>query len=81
MLTTIGCGPRGEVAYALEGAVFNGGSTVQWLRDELKLINDALDTEYFAGKVKDSNGVYRCRRSRVWAHLIGTPTHEAHCSV
>lgn len=58
MLTTIGCGPRGEVAYALEGAVFNGGSTVQWLRDELKLINDALDTEYFAGKVKDSNGVY-----------------------
>lgn len=58
MLTTIGCGPRGEVAYALEGAVFNGGSTVQWLRDELKLINDALDTEYFASKVKDSNGVY-----------------------
>ncbi|MBA1232100.1 glycerol kinase GlpK [Pseudomonas viridiflava] len=58
MLTTIGCGPRGEVAYALEGAVFNGGSTVQWLRDELKIINDALDTEYFASKVKDSNGVY-----------------------
>ncbi|MDB6051659.1 MAG: glpK [Pseudomonas sp.] len=58
MLTTIACGPRGEVAYALEGAVFNGGSTIQWLRDELKLINDALDTEYFAGKVKDSHGVY-----------------------
>jgi glycerol kinase len=58
MLTTIGCGPRGEVAYALEGAVFNGGSTVQWLRDELKIINDALDTEYFASKVKSSNGVY-----------------------
>jgi glycerol kinase len=58
MLTTIACGPRGEVAYALEGAVFNGGSTVQWLRDELKIINDAHDTEYFANKVKDSNGVY-----------------------
>jgi glycerol kinase len=58
MLTTIACGPRGEVAYALEGAVFNGGSTVQWLRDELKIIADATDTEYFAGKVKDSNGVY-----------------------
>lgn len=58
LLTTIGCGPRGEVAYALEGAVFNGGSTVQWLRDELKVVNDALDTEYFASKVKDSNGVY-----------------------
>src|SRR5476651_1481784 len=58
MLTTIACGPRGEVAYALEGAVFNGGSTVQWLRDELKIINDALDTEYFANKVKDSNGFF-----------------------
>ncbi len=58
MLTTIGCGPRGEVAYALEGAVFNGGSTVQWLRDELKIITDAVDTEYFASKVKSSNGVY-----------------------
>ncbi|HEX8588269.1 glycerol kinase GlpK [Pseudomonas sp.] len=58
MLTTIGCGPRGEVAYALEGAVFNGGSTVQWLRDELKIVNDSIDTEYFATKVKDSNGVY-----------------------
>jgi glycerol kinase len=46
------------VAYALEGAVFNGGSTVQWLRDELKIVNDAHDTEYFASKVKDSNGVY-----------------------
>ena len=58
MLTTIGCGPRGEPAYALEGAIFNAGSTIQWLRDELKLVNDAYDTEYFAGKVKDSNGVY-----------------------
>ncbi|MCY1333720.1 Glycerol kinase [compost metagenome] len=58
LLTTIACGPRGEVAYALEGAVFNAGSTVQWLRDELKLINDAHDSEYFATKVKDSNGVY-----------------------
>jgi glycerol kinase len=58
LLTTIACGPRGEVAYALEGAVFNGGSTVQWLRDELKIVNDAYDTEYFASKVKDSNGVY-----------------------
>jgi len=58
LLTTIACGPRGEPQYALEGAVFNGGSTVQWLRDELKVINDAHDSEYFASKVKDSNGVY-----------------------
>ncbi|SDN66002.1 glycerol kinase GlpK [Pseudomonas jinjuensis] len=58
LLTTIACGPRGEVAYALEGAIFNAGSTVQWLRDELKLIDDSFDSEYFATKAKDSHGVY-----------------------
>lgn len=58
LLTTIACGPRGEVNYALEGAVFIGGASIQWLRDEMKLINDATDSEYFATKVKDSNGVY-----------------------
>jgi glycerol kinase len=58
LLTTIACGPKGEVNYALEGAIFNGGSTVQWLRDELKVINDSLDSEYFATKVQGSNGVY-----------------------
>ena len=58
LLTTIACGPRGELNYALEGAIFNGGSTVQWLRDELKVLNEAQDSEYFAGKVADSNGVY-----------------------
>ncbi|WP_120994404.1 glycerol kinase GlpK [Stutzerimonas urumqiensis] len=58
LLTTMACGPRGEVSYALEGAIFNAGSTVQWLRDELKVINDSFDSEYFATKVKDSNGVY-----------------------
>lgn len=58
LLTTIACGPRGEVNYALEGAVFMGGASIQWLRDELKLISDATDSEYFATKVKDSNGVY-----------------------
>ena len=58
LLTTIACGTQGEVNYALEGAVFNGGSCVQWLRDELKAINDAYDSEYYATKVKDSQGVY-----------------------
>ena len=58
LLTTIACGPRGEVNYALEGAVFVGGASIQWLRDELKLIDEATDSEYFATKVKDSNGVY-----------------------
>lgn len=58
LLTTIACGPLGEVSYALEGAVFMGGASIQWLRDEMKLITDASDSEYFATKVKDSNGVY-----------------------
>ena len=58
LITTIACGAKGEVNYALEGAVFNGGSCVQWLRDELRVINDSHDSEYYANKVKDSNGVY-----------------------
>lgn len=58
LLTTIAVGPTGNVNYALEGSVFMGGATIQWLRDELRLIDDATDTGYFASKVKDSNGVY-----------------------
>lgn len=58
LLTTIAWGVDGKVEYALEGSVFMGGATVQWLRDELKLISDASDSEYFAAKVEDTNGVY-----------------------
>lgn len=58
LLTTLGCGPKGEVAYALEGAVFMGGASIQWLRDEMGLVDDAKDSEYFATKVDSSNGVY-----------------------
>jgi len=58
LLTTIAIGAKGEVNYALEGSVFMGGATIQWLRDELGLIRDAHDTEYFASKVEDTNGVY-----------------------
>ncbi|MGO2496925.1 MAG: glycerol kinase GlpK [Vibrio litoralis] len=58
LLTTLACGPKGEVSYALEGAVFMGGASIQWLRDELQLISDAADTEYFAIKVETSNGAY-----------------------
>ncbi|MPS30954.1 MULTISPECIES: glycerol kinase GlpK [Salinivibrio] len=58
LLTTIGCGPQGEPSYALEGAVFMGGASIQWLRDELKVVEDAHDSEYFATKVDTSNGVY-----------------------
>ena len=58
LLTTLACGPKGEPAYALEGAVFMGGASIQWLRDEMKLLDDAHDSEYFATKVDTSNGVY-----------------------
>ncbi len=58
LLTTIAWGLDGKVEYALEGSVFMGGATVQWLRDEMKLISDASDSEYFASKVEDTNGVY-----------------------
>jgi len=58
LLTTLACGPKGEPSYALEGAVFMGGASIQWLRDEMKLLSDAKDSEYFATKVDSSNGVY-----------------------
>lgn len=58
LLTTLACGAKGEPVYALEGAVFMGGASVQWLRDELKLMADARDSEYFATKVDSANGVY-----------------------
>ena len=58
LITTIAIGLDGKVQYALEGSVFVGGASVQWLRDELKLISDSKDTEYFARKVKDNGGVY-----------------------
>lgn len=58
LLTTIAAGIDGKIEYALEGSVFVGGAVIQWIRDELGLVNDASDTEYFAGKVKDNGGVY-----------------------
>jgi glycerol kinase len=58
LLTTIAWGADGKVEYALEGSIFIAGAVVQWLRDELKIIRDAQETEYLATKVKDSNGVY-----------------------
>ena len=58
LVTTIAIGIDNKVQYALEGSVFVGGAVIQWIRDELKLVNDAADTEYFAKKVKDNGGVY-----------------------
>lgn len=58
LLTTIAIGIDNEIKYALEGSVFMGGAVIQWVRDELMLITDAHDSEYFATKVKDNGGVY-----------------------
>ena len=58
LLTTMAWGLAGKVEYALEGAIFVTGAAVQWLRDELKMVHDAADTDYFASKVPDTGGVY-----------------------
>ena len=58
LLTTIAWGIDGKVNYALEGSIFVAGAAIQWLRDEVKLIDSAPDSEYMAAKVKDTNGVY-----------------------
>ncbi len=58
LLTTIAWGLDGKVEYALEGSVFIAGAAIQWLRDGLKMIDESPDSEYFAMKVKDTDGVY-----------------------
>jgi len=58
LLTTIAWGAEGKVEYALEGSVFIAGAAIQWLRDELRMIDNAADSEKYATAVEDTNGVY-----------------------
>jgi len=58
LLTTIAWGIDGKVEYALEGSVFIAGAAIQWLRDELRMIDNACDCEEYANAVDDTNGVY-----------------------
>jgi glycerol kinase len=58
LITTLACGPGGESVYALEGAVFISGAAIQWLRDGLKILKRASDSEALALSVKDNGGVY-----------------------
>jgi glycerol kinase len=58
LLTTIAYGVNGKVNYALEGSIFIAGAAIQWLRDELGLIDNSADSEYFANKVDSTDGVY-----------------------
>ena len=57
LVTSVGWSIGGETSYALEGSVFNAGSTIQWLRDELKLIDSAPECDRLAESVPDSGGV------------------------
>jgi len=58
LLTTIGWGVGGKVTYCFEGSIFITGAAVQWLRDSVKLINNASETEALASSVSDTGGVY-----------------------
>ena len=58
LLSTIGIQLGGHTQYALEGSVFVGGAVIQWLRDEMRFFSESRDAEYYAGKVKDTGGVY-----------------------
>ena len=58
LVTTIAWGLDGKVHYALEGSIFVAGAAIQWLRDELRFIESASDSEYMAKKVPDTNGCY-----------------------
>ena len=58
LLTTIAWGIDGKVNYALEGSVYVAGAAIQWLRDELRVIDSSADSEYFATRVKNTNGCY-----------------------
>jgi glycerol kinase len=58
LLTTIAWGIGREITYALEGSTFIAGAVIQWLRDELKLIHSAGESEHLASMVEDSHGVY-----------------------
>lgn len=57
LLTTIAWGIDGKVSYALEGSVFIAGAAIQWLRDELRLVYDSPQSEYYANKIEDTDGI------------------------
>jgi len=58
LLTTVGWGVNGKVTYCFEGSIFITGAAVQWLRDSLKIISNAAETEQLAASIEDTGGVY-----------------------
>ena len=75
LVTTIAWGLDGKITYALEGSIFVAGAAIQWLRDELKLIDASEDTEYMAQKVPDTHAMW-CRLSRGWGRPTGISMPE-----
>ncbi|WP_400241762.1 glycerol kinase GlpK [Niallia sp. JL1B1071] len=74
LLTTIAWGIDGKVQYALEGSIFVAGSAIQWLRDGLRMLKDAKDSEAYASRVESTDGVYL-----VPAFVgLGTPYWDSH---
>lgn len=58
LITTLGCNAQGRPVYVLEGAIFIAGAAIQWLRDGLRILNSAQESEALAGRLKDNGGVY-----------------------
>ncbi|MFC1517857.1 glycerol kinase GlpK [Candidatus Margulisiibacteriota bacterium] len=58
LITTLGCDAKGKPAYVLEGAIFIAGAAIQWLRDQLKILSSAAESEQMGKAVKDTGGVY-----------------------
>ena len=71
LVTTIAWGLDGKVNYALEGSIFVAGAAIQWLRDEMRIIDSSPDSEYMAKKVKDTNGCYVVPAFTGWERLTG----------
>ena len=77
LLTTIAYGLDGKVNYALEGSIFVSGSAIQWLRDGLRMINSAPQTENYASRVESTEGVYMVPAFvGLGTHLIGIQKQE-----
>ena len=75
LLTTVAMRLNGEVTYGLEGSVFVAGSAIQWLRDEMKLVDSAAETEAIAERTGVVDDVVVVPAFAVWVRLIGTRMH------
>lgn len=72
LVTTVGWSLNGETTYALEGSVFNAGSAIQWLRDELQIISTSHECDILAESVPDSGGIYLVPAFTASVRRIGT---------